>query len=74
MIMQQRLIEESDVTAAMDAFDPVWDSMTLREQIRIVHLLVEKVDYDGTNGKVSITFHQNGIKKLAQEICPETAA
>ncbi len=59
------LIDEQDVAKAMSVFDPVWDALTLREQARIVQLLVERVDYDGACGKVSITFHPSGIKALA---------
>jgi site-specific DNA recombinase len=29
---------------------------------------VERVDYDGAQGKVSITFHPTGIKTLAEEL------
>jgi hypothetical protein len=29
---------------------------------------VERVDYDGANGKLSITFHAAGIKTLADEL------
>ena len=32
-----------------------------------MHLLVERVDYDGAHDKVSITFHSAGIKTLADE-------
>ena len=41
---------------------------TPRGQIRVVELLVERVDYDGARGKVSVTFHPSGIKTLAAEI------
>ena len=50
------------------AFDPVWDSLTLREQSRLLHLLIERVDYDGRTGDISITFHPTGIKTLAAEL------
>jgi site-specific DNA recombinase len=43
-------------------------SLTSREQARIVQLLVERVDYDGTEGQVSITFHPSGIKTLTDEL------
>ena len=46
----------------------MWDSLTPREQARVVQLLVERVDYDGATGKVSITFHPSGIKTLADEL------
>lgn len=62
------LIDQQDVAKAMSVFDPVWESLTLREQSRIVQLLVERVDYDGSTGKVAITFHPSGIKTLANEV------
>jgi site-specific DNA recombinase len=37
------------------------------EQSRLVRLLVERVDYDGAAGKVSITFQPPGLKTLAGE-------
>jgi site-specific DNA recombinase len=53
---------------ALSAFDPVWESLAPREQVRIVQLLVERVDYDGAAGKVSMSFHPSGIKALAGEV------
>jgi hypothetical protein len=34
----------------------------------VVGLLVERVEYDGAAGKVSIAFHATGIKTLAREL------
>ncbi len=34
----------------------------------MVGLLVERVDYDGAGGKVSIVFRPTGIKALADEL------
>lgn len=36
--------------------------------MRIIQLLVERVDYDGATGKVTITFHCSGIKTLGDEL------
>ena len=65
---QRQALTEHEVEMALQAFDPVWEALTPREQTRIIQLLVERVDYDGAKGKVSITFHANGIKNLAAEI------
>jgi site-specific DNA recombinase len=59
---------EADVERALEAFDPVWATLTPREQARIVHLLVERVDFDGATNKLSITFHPSGIRSLADEL------
>jgi site-specific DNA recombinase len=42
--------------------------LSAREQARILHLLVERVDYNGPKGTVAITFHPTGIKTLADEL------
>lgn len=63
-----QLIGEEEATRALSAFDPVWGSLTPREQARVVGLLVERVEYDGSSGKVTVAFHQTGIKTLADEL------
>jgi site-specific DNA recombinase len=59
----QRLDEER-ITHAFVDFDPLWEALTPTEQARVIHLMVEQVDYDGGQGKVTITFHPTGIKTL----------
>jgi site-specific DNA recombinase len=44
----------------MAAFDPVWETLTLREQGRVLRLLIQRVDYDGDKGTVAVTFHPAG--------------
>jgi len=66
--LSRTIVDDREVAKAMSVFDPVWDSLTAREQTRVVQLLVERVDYNGATGKVSITFHPSGIKTLADEL------
>jgi len=61
-------VDERQIQLALAAFDPVWETLTPREQARLVHLLVARVDYDGARGKLAITFHPMGIKTLAAEL------
>ncbi len=56
----------------MAAFDPVWDSLTSREQAGIIQLLVERIEYNGASGTVSITFRPTGIKTLAEELTEQS--
>ena len=60
-------IDEHEVIAALSSFDPIWNALSPREQAQMIRLLVERVDYDGPNGTVAITFRPNGIKAFAQE-------
>ena len=68
LALGQQQVTQEEVERALAVFDPVWDALAPRGQARVVHLLVERVDYDGGNDQVSITIHPNGIKALADEI------
>ena len=69
--VRRRLIDEEQAASTLALFDPVWQALTPAEQIRIVGLLVERVNYDGARGKVSIAFHAAGIRTLAEELANE---
>lgn len=62
------VIPEDEAARALSAFDPVWGALVPREQARVVGLLVDRVVFDGANGKVTVTFHSTGIKALADEL------
>ena len=64
----RQLVDEKDAVRALALFEPVWDALSPREQVRVVQLLVERVDYDGAKGTVSITFHPTGIRSLAEDM------
>jgi site-specific DNA recombinase len=57
-------VSESDVAAALAEFDPIWESLSPREQGRLLQLLIERVDYDGQEGLLSLTFHATGLASL----------
>ena len=61
-------IDEKGVAQAMSSFDPVWETLSPHEQLRAIRLLVQRVDYDGEKGTVSVTFHPAGIQTLADEL------
>jgi site-specific DNA recombinase len=66
--LQQERLDEAAAREALSGLVPAWESMTLDEQARVVRLLVSRVDYDGQQGKASITFQPWGLKTLAGEI------
>jgi len=63
--LRAELVDKQDVARALHEFDPMWDSLSPREQARVLHLLIEHVDYDGKDGTVSVTFRPAGIRELA---------
>jgi site-specific DNA recombinase len=64
----RQLVDEKEVAKALTLFDPVWDTLAPREQVRVIRLLVQRVVYDGEQSTVSVTFHPAGIKTLADEL------
>ena len=60
-------IEPDDVAKALAAFDPVWDALVPRERANILQLVLERVDYDGKGGEVTLTFRPAGIATLAAD-------
>ena len=61
-------LDEKELTSALNEFDPIWEALNPRERIRLIHLIVKRIDYHGGEGMLNITFHETGIKKLTEEI------
>ncbi len=66
-------ITKDDITAAFADFDNLWASLSPREQIDLLSLLVAGVEFDVSASTVSVTFHDAGIKTLAQSNPGEAA-
>ena len=45
--------------------DTLWKSITQREQLKLMEVLVERVEYDSHDVAISVSFHRSGIKTLA---------
>jgi site-specific DNA recombinase len=65
---QQERLDEAAAAQALSGLVPAWEAMTPDEQSRVVRLLVSRVDYDGRQGKASLTFQPLGLKTLAGEM------
>jgi site-specific DNA recombinase len=66
--LQQERLDQAAATEALSCLVPAWQTMTPNEQTRVVRLLVARVDFDGQQGKASITFQPLGLKTLAAEL------
>ena len=62
----KELVSEAEVFAALTKFDPVWESLSIREQSRVIELLVDRVEYDGEKETVTVTFLPSGLRALAR--------
>jgi site-specific DNA recombinase len=56
VILNRQVIDQQELTTALSLFDPIWESLSPREQARVIHLLVEKIGYDGDKGTIALTF------------------
>ncbi len=65
---------EEEVADALRDFDPLWEQLSTREQARVLELLIERMDYDGEEGPVSVTFRPTGFRELAEEFKLEEVA
>jgi site-specific DNA recombinase len=73
LALSRDLVNETEAVQALSDFDPVWQALTPREQARIIRLLIERVDYDGSRNTISIIFQPTGIKTLAQQKTEDAA-
>ena len=62
--LQVQSIDNADVRQLLAGFEELWDTIQPREQVRLTSLLVDRVDFDGVAGNVSITFHDTGVQNL----------
>jgi site-specific DNA recombinase len=61
-------LEGDDVETPLPALDRAWDSLSSVEQARLLHALVQRVDYDGAAQTVSITLHPPAVPALADDV------
>jgi site-specific DNA recombinase len=62
--LQGAMIDEGELRSALSIFDPVWDSLTPKERVRVMQLLIERIGYDPETSKISLTFRPTGIRSL----------
>ena len=70
--IRKERIDEAEATEALQAFHPVSLTLTPREQARVIALLVEHIDYDGSQGKIAIRFYPTALKALAGEMARQS--
>jgi len=63
--LKGQLVDDADVAAAFTDFDGLWATLSPREQARILHLVVRRVDFNAADATIEVSFHAAGIKALA---------
>jgi len=67
--MRERLLDEDELAGALEAFDPMWNALAPLERERLVHLLVQRVEYDAQGETISVTFHAQDDTALKEATC-----
>ena len=67
------MVNEAEVETALAQVDPVWECLSPKEQSRILELLIERIEFDGASGQVSIVFRSTGFHGLIQRLAEEDA-
>src|SRR6202142_1938847 len=62
----KELVQEVESVRLLE--DQHWQTLALPEQARLVRRLVDRVDFDGSVGKLVVTFHADGLERLAEEL------
>jgi len=65
--IEDRRINPDDLRAALASFDPVWTHLEPTAQAKVMQLLIERIDYDGSTGNLAISFRPGGVRSLAAE-------
>ncbi len=63
-----------DVRDACRKFDPLWDTLSNKDQWRMLKTLLESVEFDSATESVNINFAPGGVKKITKETKQETVA
>ncbi len=66
-VLRANQIDESEVTRLLAEFHQTWEALAPRDQARVIELLIERIDYRGQEGQISLTFRPSGIQTLTQE-------
>ena len=60
-------VDEDELAGAIEAFDPLWETLSPAERAHVIHLLVKQIEYDAAGETISVTFHPTGIEKPHEE-------
>jgi len=62
--LQAQSIEPDDLARALADFNGIWEVLLPQERRRVLHLLIQQVDYNGETEELGITFQPMGIRTL----------
>lgn len=70
--IENRDASRSEVRKAISVFDGVWDVLYPAERTRVMGLVLDRIEYNGPDGRLAITLNPAGVKTLAAEMKENT--
>lgn len=71
---RSELVSDRDAAAMFKEFDSIWRTLSVREQVNLLHLLISKVEFDAEEGAIEVSFFPSAIKALAEGSLQEAVA
>jgi site-specific DNA recombinase len=71
--LKRQTVTPTEARLVFEYFDVLWSNLVPREQIRLLNLLIAKVEYDGKAGTISVTFRPTSIRTLINQKLQEAA-
>ena len=68
--LKAQVIDSEAVARALAEFDELWSVLLVRERERILKLLIDRIDYDGRDQQLAITWRLSGLGQYAAEVAP----
>ncbi|HCD34629.1 MAG TPA: resolvase [Phycisphaerales bacterium] len=65
--IRHRMLNPDELTGAIESFHPVWETMSPADKAKLVHLLIERIEYDGKDETIALTYPAAGISTLSPE-------
>jgi len=71
--LESSRLAEDEVRTAFGDFESMWSALTMREQVKIVKVLVQRVEYDPSDTSVSVSFHPAVTGSLNRQLIPNSS-
>jgi len=61
-------VDDAELIEALQQFDRLWEVLSPKERSRILALLIDRVEYDGREGQIAISYRSAGVRTLVTEL------
>ena len=68
VVLEQVKVLTQHCASVQELLDHAWATLTPLDQARLVRLLIQRVDYDGSGGKLLLALHARGLEQLVEQL------